>query len=100
MLHSYQNIINTIEVNGHTSSEWGSTNFTTRYLKNEKLSMNRAYSTLEYIFKSQNLKTQTWLADVIKGSGLSYSKKALKYNEEDKERSRRVSFKIILNDKR
>ena len=100
VLHSYQNIINTIEINGHTSSEWGGANFTNRYLKNEKLSMNRAYSTLEYIFKSQNLKTQSWLVDVIKGSGLSYSKKVLKYNEEDKEKSRRVSFKIILNDKR
>jgi len=99
LLKPYQNIINTLEINGHTSSEWGGANFSTKYLKNEKLSMNRSYSTLEYIFKSQNLQTQTWLANVIKGSGLSYSKKALKYNEEDKEKSRRVSFKIILNGK-
>ncbi|MEA2100832.1 MAG: hypothetical protein U9P72_11965 [Campylobacterota bacterium] len=98
LLKSYHSTIKTIEINGHTSSEWGDLNFTNRYLKNEKLSMNRSYSTLEFIFKNQNQETKVWLSNVIKGSGLSYSENVLLNSYEDKEKSRRVSFKIILND--
>jgi len=90
--------IKTIEINGHTSSEWGKQNFTNDYLKNQKLSMNRAYSTLAFIFKHQDKKTKVWLSKIFKGSGLSFSKKVMVNNSEDKKRSRRVSFKIILND--
>jgi len=95
-LQRYQMYIDTLEISGHTSSEWANANFTSRYLKNEKLSMNRSFSTLESIFKNQNLKTQTWLTDILKGSGLSYSKKVMRSETEEREKSRRVSFKIIL----
>ncbi len=95
-LHRYQQYINALEINGHTSSEWGGANFTSRYLKNEKLSMNRSYSTLSHIFKNQDLKRQTWLINILKGSGFSYSKNIIKDDNEDREKSRRVSFKIIL----
>ena len=97
-LHTYQDMIKTLEINGHTSSEWAGNNFTDTYLKNEKLSMNRAYSTLAYIFKNQDKKTQKFLSELLKGSGLSFSQKKIDfYKNEDKEKSRRVSFKIILN---
>ena len=95
-LQSHQNIIDTLEINGHTSSEWSNSNFTDTYLKNAKLSMNRAYSTISFIFKKQNHQTQLWLSKTIKGSGLSYSKKLLINDVEDQEKSRRVSFKILL----
>jgi outer membrane protein OmpA-like peptidoglycan-associated protein len=95
-LHKYKEYINTLEINGHTSSEWNGDNLTSRYLKNEKLSMNRSYSTLSYIFKKQDLKKQAWLTNILKGSGLSYSKKIMRSKNENKEKSRRVSFKIIL----
>jgi len=98
ILKTYQTSINTLEINGHTSSEWGGTDFTNTYLKNEKLSMNRSYSTLEFIFKSQKNETKSWLSDILKGSGFSYAKKVFNNQEEDREKSRRVSFKIILND--
>jgi hypothetical protein len=58
--------------------------------------MNRSYSTLSYIFKKQDLKKQAWLTNILKGSGLSYSKKIMRSKNENKEKSRRVSFKIIL----
>ena len=89
-------LISTIEINGHTSSEWGGTDFTNAYLNNEKLSMNRSYSTLSYIFKSQSKPTQLWLSKVLKGSGLSFSKKIKFEDIENKIKSRRVSFKILL----
>jgi outer membrane protein OmpA-like peptidoglycan-associated protein len=90
-------MIATLEINGHTSSEWAGINFDNTYLKNEKLSMNRSFATLQYIFKNQDDSTKIFLAKVIKGSGLNFSKKRLTfYEKEDKEKSRRVSFKIIL----
>ena len=96
-LNTYKNMVSTLEINGHTSSEWGGDNFSDRYLKNEKLSMNRSYSTLSYMFKKQDKKTQLWLSKLIKGSGLNFSKKRFTfYEKEDAEKSRRVSFKIIL----
>ncbi len=60
--------------------------------------MRRSYSVLSYIFKNQNLKTQTWLTNILKGSGFSYSKNIMKNEAEDRNKSRRVSFKIILNE--
>jgi outer membrane protein OmpA-like peptidoglycan-associated protein len=95
-LYANKDIIEILEVNGHTSSEWGDVTFTNRYLKNAKLSMNRSYSTLSYIFLNQEKMTQIWLSEIIKGSGLSYAKNVVLNEVEDKEKSRRVSFKIIL----
>ena len=95
-LYQNRDMISTLEINGHTSSEWAEVNFSDGYLKNEKLSMNRSYSTLQFMFKNQKESTQKWLMEVIKGSGLNFSKKVTFYNKEDKEKSRRVSFKIIL----
>ena len=93
-----QEFISTIEINGHTSSEWGGTGFTNSYLNNEKLSMRRSYSTLSHIFTSQNKPTKIWLSKVLKGSGLSFSKKIKFEDIENKIKSRRVSFKILLKD--
>lgn len=98
-LHANKSIINALEINGHTSSEWGGAKFTMRYLKNAKLSMNRAYSTLNYMFQTQNQEAQNWLTEILKGSGYSYAKKVMINEKEDKELSRRVAFKIILNAK-
>jgi len=95
-LYKNKNYIKTLEVNGHTSSEWNNSNFSTGYLKNEKLSMRRSFSTLTHIFKSQDLPTQKWLSQVFKGSGLAFSKKIIFDSVEYKQKSRRVSFKLIL----
>ncbi|MFA7501377.1 MAG: hypothetical protein WCY85_10305, partial [Sulfurimonas sp.] len=88
--------IKTVEINGHTSSEWGKNDFSSGYLNNEDLSMKRSFATLSHIFNNQDEKTKKWLAEVLKGSGLSFSKKIMLNEVEEKERSRRVSFKIIL----
>jgi outer membrane protein OmpA-like peptidoglycan-associated protein len=95
-LKTYQSSIETLEVNGHTSSEWDHSGFSDTYLNNSKLSMNRSYATLSYIFKNQNKDTQVWLSRIIRGSGFSYSKKIMVNNLEDREKSRRVAFKVIV----
>ncbi|MCD6258965.1 MAG: hypothetical protein J7J31_05110 [Helicobacteraceae bacterium] len=96
LLYRYKDQIQTLEINGHTSSEWGDVDFTQRYLKNEKLSMNRSFATLSYLFVTQNKEMQNWLTQILKGSGLSYAKKISFEEKEEKELSRRVSFKVIL----
>ena len=96
-LFKYKNKIGTLEINGHTSSEWGVNNFTKRYLKNSKLSLSRSYSTLSYIFSIQKKnEIKKFLSQILRGSGYSYSKKREQEGAELKELSRRVSFKIII----
>lgn len=95
-LYKNKDYIKALEVNGHTSSEWNNSNFSTSYLKNEKLSMRRSFSTITHIFESQNKPTQKWLSQVFKGSGFSFSKKIIFDDVEYKQKSRRVSFKLIL----
>lgn len=96
LMYKYKDQIATLEINGHTSSEWGDVDFTQRYLKNEKLSMNRSYATLSYLFVQQSKEVQNWLTQILKGSGLSYAKKVSFQDKEERELSRRVSFRIIL----
>ncbi len=88
--------ISALEINGHTSSEWGTQDFANGYIKNEELSMNRSFSTLSYIFLNQSKPTQIKLSKILRGSGFSYSKKVMLNDKEDREKSRRVTFKIIL----
>ena len=95
-LHKHHELVNTLEISGHTSSEWGTQDFSGRYLNNAKLSMNRSFSTLSYIFSMQDEKSKKLLSNILKGSGLSFSKKIVHNEVEEKEKSRRVSFKIIL----
>jgi len=96
-LSLHKAIINTLEVNGHTSSEWGSSNFEMRYIKNADLSLKRSFETLKYIFINADAQTQQWLTEILQGSGSSYRDTIVLNGIEDKEKSRRVSFKILLN---
>ena len=88
--------IQTVEINGHTSSEWGNASFSDKYLNNEKLSLNRSYETMSHIFKKQSKPVQLWLSDVLRGSGYSFAKSISFHSIESKQRSRRVNFKILL----
>ena len=95
-LKSHQNRVALLEINGHTSSEWQKSDFEERYIKNENLSLKRAYETLKFIFMQQAPQTQHYLTTILKGSGTSYKDKIMLNAEEDKAKSRRVSFKILL----
>ncbi len=95
-LKKHQNRIDTLDINGHTSSEWKQSDFKERYLKNAKLSLQRAYETLHYIFTIQDNQTQHYLTNILKGSGTSYRDKIMLNAVEEREKSRRVTFKILL----
>lgn len=95
-LRRHQKEVATLEINGHTSSEWRNTDFEQRYLKNSRLSLQRSYETLKFIFSHQDAQTQRYLTTIFKGSGESYRGKIMRNAVEDKKKSRRVSFKILL----
>ena len=95
-IKKHQNKIATLAVNGHTSSEWAKSNFEQGYLNNMQLSQQRAYATLRYIFTIQSPQTQHYLTKILEADGLSYKKKIILNAVEDKKKSRRVSFKILL----
>lgn len=95
-LYKNRDAIKMLEINGHTSSEWGTSDFSQRYLNNSQLSMQRSFATLSYLFALQKIEVQKWLSEVLKGSGESFSKRVVSNENEDKESSRRVALKIIL----
>lgn len=95
-LYTHKTDIDTLEINGHTSSEWKNTKLTDKYLNNEMLSMKRSYETLKSLFLTQDTTKQKYLVQILKGSGLNYKQKIIINNQEDKAKSRRVSLKIRL----
>ncbi len=93
-LYPYKEDIKALHVNGHTSSEWGNLNQPKRYLNNVKLSSKRAFEVLAFIYQDHQLHTyQEWLSTILSSDGHSYAEHIMK-NTEDKEKSRRVNFKI------
>jgi len=95
-LYAHKMQINTLEINGHTSSEWKNASFSDRYLNNEELSMKRSYETFKSLFLAQDKSKQKYVTHILKGSGLNYKNRIIIDKKEDKKKSRRVSLKIIL----
>lgn len=96
----YKNDIEEIRIEGHTSSEWsGESSSRQAYFNNMELSQNRTRKVLEYILsKIGDEDLFNWTKSKLTANGLSSSK--LIYNNdqtENKERSRRVEFKIKTN---
>ena len=96
----YKDEIEEIRIEGHTSSEWaGESSPYQAYFNNMELSQNRTRNVLIYILsKIKDEKLFNWTKSKLTANGLSSSK--LIYNldqTENKERSRRVEFKIKRN---
>ena len=89
-----------IRIEGHTSSEWEvSSGKKDSYFGNMELSQNRTRNVLKYVMNLPNIAIyEDWLIDNITANGMSYSKRIYdENNNEDKDRSRRVEFKVITN---
>lgn len=101
VLESYKESIGEIRIEGHTSSEWGAvTNQDDAYFFNMQLSQNRTRSVLNYSYflPSLSQEQQSWIKSSFAAVGLASSKLRLNGDgTEDKERSRRVSFRVITN---
>jgi outer membrane protein OmpA-like peptidoglycan-associated protein len=101
VLDKYKTSIDEIRIEGHTSSEWGpDTSIDDSYFFNMALSQNRTRSVLNFAYLKVNITTEqkAWMKTSFAAVGLASSR--LKLNEdgsENKELSRRVSFRVITN---
>jgi len=95
-LYKHKEHIETLEINGFTSSEWADSNFAQSYIKNADLSLKRSFETFKFLFQTQEREVQKWLIEVLKESGHSYANRVTFSGIESKKLSRRVTMKIIL----
>ena len=98
--NGHKDNIKEIRLEGHTSSEWEiSSSKKDSYFGNMELSQNRTRNVLKYVMNLPDIIAyEDWLIDNITANGMSYSKRIYdKNNNEDKDRSRRVEFKVITN---
>jgi len=88
--------IDEIRIEGHTSSEWGNGySQTEAFIKNMTLSQARTRSVLEYSLAIEDLRNDTfWMTKKVSANGLSSAKLVITDGAEDKRRSRRVEFTI------
>ena len=91
-LEKFQNSIEEIRIEGHTSQVWFAANtLEGRYLGNAELSQARALEVLKYCFNLKSINSyKEWLVKVFRANGLSFAKPL-----EDDDKSRRVEFRVI-----
>jgi outer membrane protein OmpA-like peptidoglycan-associated protein len=93
----YKDEITEVRIEGHTSSEWspGVTGLDA-YIANMELSQDRTRAVLSYVMRlGSSQKQEGWLIDHLTANGLSSSELILNaQGKEDKQRSRRVEFRV------
>lgn len=100
ILENYQDDINEIRIEGHTSSDWGILHGEEAYFPNMALSQDRTRSTLEYVLSLlDDGQTREWVRSSFAAVGYSSSRKILDEmtDLEDPLRSRRVNFRVLPN---
>ncbi len=100
ILNKYAHIIKTISIEGHSSSEWQtSSSPDDAYINNMLLSQQRSNAVLDYCLHLPTIKPyKNWLYNILITSGLSSSDMITDNEMEDIQHSRRVEFKIYLQD--
>lgn len=96
----YAKSIKEIRIEGHTSKKWSvGTDDKTAFIKNMRLSQERAQSMLEYILNLSTLNQhEKWMRTYLTSSGFSSSKPIFdEHHMVDDDRSQRVEFVIITN---
>jgi len=89
--------IEEVRIEGHTSSEWNqSSDLLEAFTKNMKLSQDRTRAVLDYSINLESLKYLTpWMIKNVSANGLSSARLIVDgVGIEDKERSKRVDFKV------
>ena len=96
----YKGSIKEIRIEGYTSKKWASnTDDLTAYIKNMRLSQDRAQSALEFILSLPSInQDQLWVRENLTANGFS-SSKLIKRDDGsiDDHRSQRVEFRIVTN---
>ena len=89
-----------IRIEGHASSEFeAAENAEDAYFKNMKLSQDRTREILQYVLNLKEAKNYQWAKSRITANGLSSSRiiKMPKTGKENKTRSRRVEFRLLVS---
>lgn len=101
VLERYRNEIKAIQIEGHTSSGWNNDDSEfDAYYKNMNLSQNRSKRLFDHIMSHGEplQKHLYWLRSKLSAMGYGPSNLILTENgNEDKERSRRISFRVIAD---
>ena len=95
----YQNAIEEIRIEGHTSSMWENAPPERAYFKNMQLSQSRTRTVLEHVLELPRVSAQqAWLKARLTANGLSSSKIIrLTDGREDVKASQRVEFRVKTN---
>lgn len=99
VVYRFSDSINEIRIEGHTSSEWAAgVDDNVAYFENMRLSQERTRAVLQYVYHLNSVgKYRPWIKEHLAAVGLS-SSKVIKDNDiENKEASKRVTFRIITN---
>lgn len=100
VLEPYQQSINEVRIEGHTSSVWNNYVSDRRaYFNNMELSQGRTRSVLQFVYGMDKTKQyREWIKSHIAAVGLSSSRPIYtNAGQEDRAKSRRVSFRVITN---
>jgi outer membrane protein OmpA-like peptidoglycan-associated protein len=100
VLKNFASSINEVRIEGHTSSIWNShASDTEAYFKNMELSQGRTRSVLAYVYDLPASRDyRNWIKEHFAAVGLSSSHLVLDQSgQENRERSRRVTFRVITN---
>ena len=92
--------IDEIRVEGHTTNDWKKrASKNSIYLKNMRLSQNRANNVLSYCYLIRKNLSQTqkrWLEQKFRANGMAFSKLIYKKGGEmDSKKSKRVEFRVV-----
>jgi len=99
VLLRFQQSIDEVRIEGHTSSVWNHTSSEDEaYFKNMWLSQGRTRSVLQYVYSLKTIEQhQSWIKKHLAAVGFSSSRLIIENGQENRERSRRVSFRVITN---
>ncbi|AMO56123.1 OmpA family protein [Endozoicomonas montiporae] len=98
-MNSFHGVLEEIRIEGHTSSIWVGASEEDAYFFNMKLSQDRTNAVLTYVhFTEDDSDMRKWIRKNVAAAGYSSSRLILtKDGLEDRERSRRVDFKVVTN---
>jgi len=101
VLRKFRGSIDEVRIEGHTSSDWdGVTDETNAYFMNMNLSQGRTRSVLQFVYSilDELSPDREWVRTQVAAVGFSSSRLITDdLGVEDREQSRRVSFRVITN---
>jgi outer membrane protein OmpA-like peptidoglycan-associated protein len=99
VLSEFREQLAEVRIEGHTSSEWAAgTSPEQSYFHNMKLSQDRTRAVLEFCLGLEAARPyRDWLIRTVTANGLASARPVVVFGREDKERSRRVEFRVRVD---